>query len=299
MAEIRIAELSTGFSLYFETPEERINAYALASALVALADAAKIAARRLDATIDIEIVVEALNSGSFRARVTAIAREGGMFVKNQLVTGLILGVLSSYVYDHTLNKKEPTQVIVNTDEVIITQGNDRIIVPRNVHDATQVVATDPAFVQSVDRMLKSALIDSRVTGFGISPNSTGPPPELILPRDLLAIPEESIEIDERKNRIVEEDSDLYIVKAIMEESNRMWGFRWRGVSISAPIKDPNFYKDFASHSFTIAPGDEFQAKLAIHQTKDDVSGVYKNTKYEVLTVYRHISKPRTGRLPLN
>lgn len=97
MAELRINNLADGFVLYFETPESRINAYALASTLVSLADAAKAAGRTLNGAVDIEIVVEALNSGSFRAQISAIARKSGLFVKQQLVTGVIIGVLSSYI----------------------------------------------------------------------------------------------------------------------------------------------------------------------------------------------------------
>jgi hypothetical protein len=70
------------------------------------------------------------------------------------------------------------------------------------------------------------------------------------------------------------------------------------MNISASIKDPDFYDDFAKHNFTIAPGDEFQVRIAIDQKRDDLSGVYSNTKYEVLRVYRHISRPKPGRLAL-
>jgi hypothetical protein len=298
MAELRISNLANGFVLYFDTPEPRINAYAFASTLVALADAAKAAGRTLNGAIDIEIVVEALGPGSFRARVSAIAREGGLFVKQQLVTGVIIGVLSCYVYDHTLSKRDPIQLQVNTDEVIITHGEDRIIVPRDVHEATQLVAQNPVFVRSMDRMISSAIKDESVTGFGLAPDVNGPPPELILPRDLLAIRDEPLDPEE-KTRVVEEECDLYIVKAIMERSKRKWGFRWHGIDISAPIKDPNFYDDFTKHNFTIAPGDEFQALLAIHQEKDDISGVYANKSYEILHVFRHISHPKLGHLPLD
>jgi hypothetical protein len=297
MAEIRISNLANGFVLYFETPEPRINAYAFASTLVALADAAKAAGRTLNSAIDIEIVIEALGPGSFRARISAIAREGGLFVKQQLVTGVIIGVLSTYVYDHTLSKRDPIHVQVNTDEVIITHGDDRIIVPREVHQATQMVEQNPVFVRSMDRMLSSVIKDEDVTGFGLAPDVNGPPPALILPRELLAIRDESIDTD-AKTRVVEEECDLYIVKAIMERSNRKWGFRWHGIDISGPIKDPTFYDDFAKHNFTIAPGDEFQALLAIHQERDDISGVYTNKSYEVLHIFRHISHPKPGRLPL-
>jgi hypothetical protein len=297
MAELRISNFETGFVLYFETPEPRINAYALASTLVALADAAKAAGRTLNSAIDIEIVVEALDSGSFKARISAIARESGLFVKQQLVTGILIGVLSSYVYDHTLAKKERVVVVVDKDEVIITQGDDRIIVPREVHEAQQLVAKNPVFVRSIDRMLGSVIIDEHVTGFGLTSDASGHPPALLLPRDLLAIRDEPVD-PEAKTRVVEEDCDLYIVKAIMERSKRKWEFKWHGMNIAAPIKDPNFYDDFASHNFTIAPGDEFQARLAIRQTRDDISGVYTNTGYEVLHVYRHISHPKPGHLPL-
>lgn len=85
MAEFRISTLENGFVLYFETPETRINAYALASTLVALADAAKAANRTLNSGLDIEIVVEALGGGSFRARIAAIAKTAGIFVAQQLV----------------------------------------------------------------------------------------------------------------------------------------------------------------------------------------------------------------------
>lgn len=296
MAELRIAEFENTVVLYFQTPESNINAYALAATLVALADSAKAAARTLNSGIEIEIVVESLSSGSFRAKVTAIAREAGLFVKNQVATGVIIGVLASYVYDHTLGKKEPVQVIVQTDEVVVVSGNDRVVIPRAIHDAQQIVVKNPVFVRSIDRMLSSTVIDNRVTGFGLVSSLDSPPPEIILNRELLEI-RDTLD-PEPKTRVIEEDADLYIVKAIMERSNRKWEFKWHGINISAPIKDPNFYDDFAKHNFTIAPGDEFQAKIAISQKRDDLSGVYSNTKYEVLHVYRHISRPKPGRLEL-
>jgi hypothetical protein len=296
VAELRIAEFENTVVLYFQTPEQRINAYALAATLVALADAAKAASRTLNSGVEVEIVVEALSSGSFRAKVTAVAREAGLFVKNQVATGVVIGILASYVYDHTLAKKEPVEVIVQTDEVIVIKGNDRVIIPRAIHEAKQVVEKDPVFVRSVDRMLSSTVLDDRVTGFGLTPSLNDPLPGIILSRELLEM-RDPLE-PEPRTRIIEEDADLYIVKAIMERNTRKWEFKWHGMNISAPIKDPNFYDDFAKHNFTIAPGDEFQARIAIHQRRDDLSGIYSNTKYEVLHVYRHVSRPRPSKLGL-
>jgi hypothetical protein len=297
MAELRVSELSGGFVLYFEMPESRINAYALASTLVNLADAAKAAGRTLDSGIELEIVVEAISSGSFKARVTAIARENGLFLARNVIAPVVLSVLASYLYEHTLAKHEPIQVIVNTDEVLITQGDQTVIVPRGVHDAARQVAEDPAFMRSMDRMVSSVILDQRVTGFGLVPTIDSPPPAVLIRREAMEIRDTPPEQDE-KTRVIEEDCDLYIVKAIMERSPRKWEFKWRGIAISAPIKDPNFYDDFARHDFTIAPGDEFQVKLAIHQRKDDISGVFTNTSYEVLNVYRHVSRPKPRNVTL-
>lgn len=296
MAELRVAEFENTVVLYFQSPESRINAYALASTLVALADGAKAAARTLNGGVEIEIVVEALSSGSFRAKVTAVARQAGLFAKNQLVTTVLIGVLTSYVYDHTLGRKEPVEVIVQTNEVLVISGNDTVVIPRQVYEAKQTVEKDPIFVRSMNRMLSSTVIDGRVTGFGLVPSLESPPPAVIIDRELLETPD-SLEL-EPSTRVVEEDADLYIVKAIMERNTRKWEFKWHGMNISAPIKDPNFYDDFAKHNFTIAPGDEFQARIAVYQKRDDVSGVYSNTKYEVLHVYRHISRPKPGSLSL-
>jgi len=245
VADIRISNTATGLVLYFETPEPRLNAYAFASTIVSLADAAKAAGRTLNSAVDVEIVVEALGHGSFKARISAIVRESGLFVKQQFLSGIIIGVLSSYIYDHTLAKKDKVEVHVDDNEVVIVQGNDRIIVPRDVHDAEQLVSKNRTFVHSMDKMMSSIILDDRVTGFGISPDIDSPPPAIILPRDLLTIRDEPIDPG-AKTRVIEEDADLYIVKAIMEHSKRKWEFKWHGVNISAPIKDPNFYDDFAN-----------------------------------------------------
>ncbi|MBS1799280.1 MAG: hypothetical protein JSS95_05590 [Acidobacteria bacterium] len=299
MAELRISSFENEFVLYFETPESRINAYALASTLVSLADAAKAAGRSLNSAVDIEIVVEAIQSGSFKAKIAALARESGIFTKQQLIAGftsIVFGVLGNYIYDHTLAKKGDVQVVVNTDEVIVTQGDTKIIVPREIHDATQVVAQNPVFTRAIDQMLASITLDDRVTAFGFAKDLNAAP-DLLIPRELLAIRDNFLE-EQAKTRVVEENCNLYIVKAIMERSKRKWEFKWHGITISAPIKDPNFYDDFAKHNFTIAPGDEFQVRLAIHQKKDDISGIYTNTSYEILEVYRHISRPRPQALPM-
>jgi hypothetical protein len=64
-----------------------------------------------------------------------------------------------------------------------------------------------------------------------------------------------------ETRVVFEQCDLQIVKAILERSTRKWEFMWRGVKISAPVLDAQFYEQFFAHDITIAPGDELNFRL--------------------------------------
>ena len=167
------------------------------------------------------------------------------------MTGVVIGVLASYVYDHTLAKKGPLQVIVKTDEVVVVRGDDRVIIPRAIHEAKQLVEKNPIFVRSMDRMFSSTVLDTRVSGFGLAPSLEALLAEIILDRELLEMRDD---LEQPKARVIEEDADLYIVKAILERSNRKWEFKWHGVNISAPIKDPEFLRRFRKAQLHDSPG---------------------------------------------
>lgn len=155
MAVINISEFEDTLVLHFETIGSRINAYTLASTLIAVADAAKAANECINPSQEIEVVVEALGPGSFRALIKALVKSRGgalALVKDVLWSGIVLGVLGNYVYERTLSADNSVKVEVNTDEVIIQQGNDRIIVPRNIYDATREAEKNPEFQKSVVRI---------------------------------------------------------------------------------------------------------------------------------------------------
>jgi hypothetical protein len=137
--------------------------------------------------------------------------------------------------------------------------------------------------------MESISKDEKVTGVAIVPKVDSPPPEIVISRDMLPQIAPTIR-DDGNQRLVEEDCDLQIVKAILVRSDRRWEFRWRGVRISAPVLDQTFYDEFFAHRITIAPGDEFKARLVIRQTRDQDTGIYANVGYDVVQVYRHIPR---------
>ena len=295
MRVVEIAKFENSVVLHFDTEDKRINAYTLASTLVAFADAAKAANTTLNVGCEIEIVVETLGPGSFRALVRAIYTSSRNLFANQIAMGLVLGVLGNYIYERTLAVDDNISVEIKTDEVIIQKGNDRIIVPRNVYDATRRVEKNPQFVKSMARTFEAVSADEKVRSFGLVEKMDSPAPEIPIPRStLLNLAIQTPE--DPDSRVINEQAELQIVKAILKKSNRRWEFVWRGVTISAPVLNDRFYVDFFAHQITIAPGDTLKVTLAIKQTKDSDTGIYKNIGYEVVEVHGHV--PRIKQIPL-
>lgn len=290
MATVNIAQFEDTFVLHFETQGQRINAYTLASTLVAIADAAKAANASINPGYEIEVVVEAVGPGSFRATIRTLYKKKGVLAA-QAAAAIVLGVVGNYIYERTLAVEDSVKIEVNTDEVIIEHGRDRVIVPRNVYEATRQAEKNENFPKAVTRALDSVANDESISGFGFVSRIDSPPPEIVIPkRDLLLASLRPI--DTPDNRVVPEVADLQILKAILEKSKRKWEFMWRGFKISAPVLDDQFYVDFFAHDITIAPGDVLNVTLHIFQKKDAATGIYRNIGYEIVSVHSHTPRMR-------
>jgi len=290
MATVRVAQFEDSLVLHFETQGQRINAYTLASTLVAIADAAKAANTSLNPGHEIEVVVEAVGPGSFRATLRTLYKRRGVLAA-QAAAGIVLGVIGNYIYERTLADDDEVRIEIHTDEVIIEHGENRVIVPRNVYDATRQVEKNENFPKAVSRALNSVATDDSISGIGFVQRIDSPPPEILIPKKSLLLA--ALRTEETPDqRVVPEIADLQIVKAILEKSKRKWEFMWRGFKISAPIVDDKFYIDFFAHAITIAPGDVLRVTLHIFQKKDAATGIYRNIGYEVVGVHTHTPRMR-------
>ena len=296
MRILDIGKFESSIVLHFDTEDTRINAYTFASTLVALADAAKAANATVNPGCEIEVVVEALGPGSFRARIRALYSSSKNLFANQVVLGLVLGVLGNYIYDRTLKADEKFTIEVKTDEVIVTRGNDRLIVPRNVYDATRRAEKNPEFVKAMTRTFGAIAADEKITSFGLVEEMESPSPVIPISRATLLSLATNVPEDP-DTRVVTEHAELQIVKAILKKSNRRWEFVWRGITISAPVLHEQFYVEFFAHEITIAPGDTLEVTLAIKQSRDPNTGIFTNIGYEVVEVHGHV--PRIRQMPLS
>lgn len=295
MRVVEIAQIENAFVIHFDTDDARINAYTFASTIIALADAAKAANASLNPGSQIEVVVEALGPGSFRAQIRALYSRAKNLFSNQVIAGVVIGVIGNYIYERTLAVDDKVVVEVKTDEVIIQRGQDRVVVPRQIYDATRQVERNPQFVKSINKSFAAMAADDKINGIGLVSSMDAPPPPIPISRETLiqlaaALPEDP------NSRVVTEEAELQIVRAILKKSNRRWEFVWRGVTISAPVLHEGFYREFFAHEITIAPGDTLRVTLAIKQSRDPETGIYTNVGYEILEVHEHV--PRVRQMPL-
>lgn len=289
MSNIEIRRDIDRFVLYFDTPKHEVNAYALATALVGLADAVREANAVVNPGHFVEVVVEALADGSFKATVRTVYTKAKNIFSHTAVQAIIYGIISTHIYEKGIKTESPPIIIIGPDLVTIEIGKDKIIVPKSIYEAKQQLEKSERFNNAVGKMFDAAASDPNVAGIAISENLGDQKPPLIVPRERFAIFQTEQNVDEQNREIVE-ITHVEINRAIMERSRRRWEFFWRGIRISAPILDDRFFDKFFAHEITIAPGDSLHVALRIVQEKNRDTGIYVNVRYEIAEVYDHVPR---------
>jgi len=286
MQEYRISAVDDKVVLYFGTESSKINAYSLAASLISFADAVKKANRKINPGYDVEVIVETLSDGSFKVVLQAVYKAAKNLFSVETLCAIAVSVVSTAIYEKALSDR-PT-IIINTDEVIIDDGTSKLIVPRNVYECTERIKKDIELDDSIQRLIDTVKKDDSIKTFGITQDTTIRKPEIEIQKYRL----EEISTYESTNEnadinTIEEEAKLEISKAILERGVRKWEFVWRGVKVSAPILDNEFYDNFFSHEIKIAPGDVLDVNLRIIQRRIPDVSIYENIKYEVVKVYKH------------
>lgn len=290
MSTIEIGDFENTFVIHFGGESHRINAYTLASALVGFADAAKAANSTINPGYEIEVVVEALSEGSFKATIRAVYNEARNIFSSEPAKAIAYSVIGAFIYQHTLAPDQTINIQTTNDEVVIEQGDTRIIVPREVHEAVKEVDKSPKFRKGISDAMRAIEADPEITSVGFAHSTQSEEPKFPIPRERFPLLTTEFDASQEEFRELVEITDLQIMRAILERSNKLWQFGWNGLRISAPISDGQFYNDFFSHRVTIAPGDILRVKLKIRQKLDPDLGIYLNHSYEVVEVIDHIER---------
>jgi hypothetical protein len=283
------------FVLYFDTPRKEVDAYALASALVGLADAVREANAVVNPGYHVEVVVEAFSDGSFKATVRTVFKSARNLFSNQALQAVLWGVISTHIYEIAFREDSPPIVIVTVDLVTIEFGGNKIVVPKNVHEAHRQLANSRRFNAAIGQVFQSAISDPSIEGVGLGEDGNDETPPPLVPREKFPLFLREKPLDEQTREIVEV-AQLEISRAILERGTRRWQLFWRGVKIAAPILDEEFFNRFFAHEITIAPGDALEVVLRIVQERNPNTGIFVNVRYEVLEVFGHVPRLKQGKL---
>lgn len=277
------------FVLYFDTPRKEINAYALAGALVGLADAVREANATVNPGYLVEVVVETLSDGSFKATVRTVFTKARNLFSHQAVQAVIWGIVATHIYEKLIKTDAPPKITVTDTLVTIEIGKDKIIVPKDVYEAKRQLEKSERFNNAVGKVFDAAASDPNIKGIALTEESGSAPPALIVPREMFGLFQTEQPVNETTREIVE-ITQVEISRAILERGKRRWEFFWRGVKIAAPILDDRFFDRFFAHEITIAPGDGLEVALRITQERNADSGIFVNVRYEIIEVYEHVPR---------
>jgi hypothetical protein len=277
--------------LHFGGPNG-ISAQTLAEALLGFAEASVAISSTIDPGSEIEIVVEATGSGSFRTTVRRIKKNyGGLLA---IGSTIFWGVVTNIIYDAAFKHDDKPIVIVTTDEVIIQHGDKTVVVPRRIHEETQKAKRNPKVASSLTRTFAALEADDKVTDFGITGSLSDREPVIKIPRkDFPAVvhfPQVVTEPPEPRTR--KERARLVVLKAWLNASKRKWSFEWNGVPVSAPIRDQSFLDSLDRREVLFGHGDVLDVEIEYSQTYDVSGGVFINDPHSfvVTRVIRKVPK---------
>lgn len=295
MQTVDLTHLGDEFVFHFGGEFHRINAETLANSLLEISAALKEINRSVNPNFEIDIYIDALGEGSFRARIKAIARSATPLIGGAALS-IVASLLASFIYDKIFADNPDVKIIINDDSYIVETADTKVILPKHAEWAKKKISNNSDVERRVSQAFKALQDDPEIQNFGITETLQDMHPLVLFPRsDFPSLSEirEVLILEDERRRSKDEQANLLIIRAIFERGPRKWQFVWRdGIKISAPILAEGFYDKLVSHEYVIGTGDTLQVTLRIHQNKDEMSGVWINERYEVLEVHGHTPAPQ-------
>jgi hypothetical protein len=280
-----------GFVLHFGGRTHEVDALTFGSALVSLTEAIKAINSEINPGYKLEISIEAVGPGSFRARLKTEKRSLRNLFSREDARNIVLALFATFIWEKVIDPDQPPTIIVNIDSVVIEHRGDRIIVPVHTVEQKAQVRNNAAVNRHVAKAMEILENDPSVASIGITKSLSDPEPLIEFPRAVFPIiRKNAIPLPEDGRRYVDNESILSVHKAVFERSARKWEFVWNGFKISAPILDQTFFDRLECRQVSLRQGDAFKATLRVHQIFDQMSGTWLNSSYEVLTVGDLVSR---------
>jgi hypothetical protein len=285
--------------IHFGGAVRSVDAYTFGNSLLSFADTIRAVNAVINPEQNIEVRLEPVGPGSFRALIKSMRKGlGGFFSRS--AEGILFGVIATLLVEYGIKPDAKMTVTFNTDEVIIEKNGDRIIVPREVYERMGDVKKNPEVQKHVRRTFEVIEDDPAIDNFGLTPSIDDPEPLVQIPREefprLASLPIETVLQDTERTRERAERARLVILKAWFTRGNRKWLFEWNGVPLSAPIKDETFWDRLENREILIGQGDALDVEISYRQEYEASIGVFVNDpgSFKITRVFGAIPRQRDG-----
>lgn len=282
--------------IHFGGSFSSVNAYTFAHSLIAFADTARAVNAAINPGQEIEIRLEAVGPGSYRAVVRRVKeRVEGFFSRG--AENVFWALVATVIWENVIRNDPGTNITINTDEVIIQTGKDKVIVPRKAYDQLPNVKSNPDVQRGVRETFETLKRDEAVENFGITSALDDRSPTVTIPRrEFARLSEQPINVEStEKRRKRKVRARIIISKAWLDHPRRKWTFQWNDVPISAPIRDEAFLETIARRDYLIGAGDALDADISYEQQYNEQLEMYENDPHSFAVEKVHKPITRKGK----
>jgi len=293
MGEIDLRKLDRDqVVIHFGGSLTSVDAYTFGNSLISFADTIRAVNEIVNPGQNIEVRLEAVGPGSFKAVVKRVKKGLGGFLsrapENIFWTVLAVAVIEPY-FD---NDKRIIEVL--EDRVVIRDGGDAIIMSKEAYDQYQNVKDSPKVQRNIRRTFETIEKDEAIENFGLTPSLSDENPLVQIPRDdfarLSRFPEVVTEGSKRRKQ--QEKSKVIVLKPWVDASKHKWSFEWNGVPITAYLEDQEFLTRVRNHDIKFGNGDALDVLIEFYQDFDENLDVWinDNSSFVVVEVLGYIPK---------
>ena len=215
-----------------------VDAYTFANSLISFADTVRSINAQINPGQDIDIRLDAVGPGSFKAVIKQVKKGlSGFFTS---APQNVFWILATLYIENSLDGT--SAIMVSRDTVTIQRGDERIIINKDAFDGYKRVMEDLEVHKQVSRTFETVERDDAIENFGLSPSLKDEEPLVQIPRtdfDALIRMPYALRPDEEKRRHRTHSATLIVLKPWINASKRKWSFEWNGVPVSAYVRDEN------------------------------------------------------------
>lgn len=288
---------STDFTVRFGGKLSEVNVNTLLRSLASISTVIDEVSNEIGEGQKLEVKIKALDRGSFLIHIGLIPAEIVDLVRQadwRLASEVIASLVGILTIRKLLKGKKPKKVEEQEDTVIVEteSGNTFKIDKRTFNIYNSNVRISEAVSDNFDALLSNSSIE----GFSIE----GPEENVLFEssRDEFDIMSAKgvTELPEENVKILTQSATLHIRKLVWEKA-RKWDFVFRGIKISAFIKDDGFFRQIDKGE-KFAKGDSLEVELEIRQVFDESVNAFFNDSYTITKVLKHIPRPPQGSFDL-